>query len=112
MPVTVPTQVSVVVGAVTVAEHCPVTAASSGATGAVVSGTATANTVPLSSVIMGVLVLSNTTWKRPPEMVPSRSSCVFLMGAVPPLLNTAIHWLPLKNLRASPASDASAAVCG
>src|ERR1035437_7067134 len=72
--------------------------------GGVVSGMATANTVPFNSVICGVLVLSNTTWNRPPETVPSRLSCGFLMGAAPPLLNTLSHWLPLKNFSTSAAS--------
>src|SRR4051812_48464275 len=55
-------------------------------TGGAVSGSSMLNGVPVNSVIFGVLVLSKVTVKRPPEVVPSRSSVVFLAGAAPPLL--------------------------
>ena len=49
--------------------------------GGAVSGMATANTVPFNSVILGALVLSNNTWNRPPETVPSLAVALGIVRA-------------------------------
>ena len=75
-------------------------------------------TVPCNCVIFGVLVLLNTTVKRPPEVVPSRLSVVFLAGATPPSLGasasnkfdrSSCHSL-LKKLRSSGKASAPIAI--
>src|SRR5258708_3597704 len=59
-------------------------------------GTAAAITVPVRLVTSGVLGLSNTTVKRPPDVVTSRLSVMSLAGATPPLLRTGVHAVPSK----------------
>lgn len=48
------------------------------------SSGAAANTVPLSAVIDGELLLSKVTVNRPPDVVPSKLSVVFFSGVTPP----------------------------
>ena len=48
-------------------------------------------TVPVNSVIFGVLASSNVTWKHPPDTVLSRLSILSLEGFAPPLLKTPAH---------------------
>ena len=72
MPVTIPAQLSVVVGTATVAEHSPITGASTGATGGVLSTTVTVKLqgvlLPEVSVATYVTVVI-PTGKREPGVI-------------------------------------------